>query len=122
MFAAMHAAKTRIDLEYYIFEDVESEGEHLSDLLLEKRRDGVAVDIIYDSYGSIDTPASFIDRMKEAGVVFLEFHPVNPLKAQGSYAPNERGAARRRCPADAPSEKRFRPLSGGRAIGLRSAS
>src|SRR5579859_1820886 len=38
MFAAMDGAKSHINLEYYIFEDVESDGRKLSDLLVEKRR------------------------------------------------------------------------------------
>lgn len=51
MFTAMHCAKTSINLEYYIFEDIVSGGEHLVDLLIAKRQQGVAVNTIYDSYG-----------------------------------------------------------------------
>jgi len=90
MFKAIGGAKSRIDLEYYIFENVENDGEHLVDLLLAKRQEGVAINIIYDSYGSIDTPNGFLDRLKEAGVEILEFHPLNPLKDFFGYAPNER--------------------------------
>lgn len=90
MFAAMHGARHEIDLEYYIFENVESDGEHLADLLLKKRQEGVAVNIIYDSYGSIDTPSAFFDQLRAAGVKLLEFHPVNPLKADNGYSLNDR--------------------------------
>jgi cardiolipin synthase A/B len=90
MFAAIRAAKASIGLEYYILENVESDGEHLADLLLAKRQEGVPVAVIYDSYGSIDTPNRFIDRLKAAGVDVLEFHPVNPFKEQHGYAPNNR--------------------------------
>jgi cardiolipin synthase len=90
MFKALSSAKNRIDLEYYIFENVESDGERLADLLLAKRQEGVAINVIYDSYGSIDTPNGFLDRLKEAGVEILEFHPLNPLKGFFGYAPNER--------------------------------
>src|SRR5258708_750547 len=55
MFAAIRSAKATINLEYYIFEDIESGGEHLADLLIAKRREGVAVNIIYDGYGSSAT-------------------------------------------------------------------
>src|SRR6266704_633064 len=43
MFAAIKSAKATIDLEYYIFEDVESGGEHLGDLLIAKLHEGVAI-------------------------------------------------------------------------------
>src|SRR6478609_1463042 len=46
MFAAIRSARTSLNLEYYIFEDVESEGGHLGDLLVEKKRQGVAINII----------------------------------------------------------------------------
>jgi cardiolipin synthase len=90
MFKAIRGAKNRVDLEYYIFENVESDGEHLADLLIAKRQQGVAINVIYDSYGSIDTPSDFLDRLKTAGIDLLEFHPLNPLKAPTRYAPNSR--------------------------------
>src|SRR5579872_4689988 len=37
MFAAIKDAKSTVNLEYYIFEDVESDGEHLADLLIAKQ-------------------------------------------------------------------------------------
>jgi len=90
MFDAIRAAKRYVYLEYYIFENVESDGEHLEDLLLAKRQQGVAVSVIYDSYGSIDTPIEFLDHLKAAGVAILEFHPLNPLKAGNGYSINDR--------------------------------
>jgi cardiolipin synthase len=80
MFAAIKSARASIDLEYYIFEDVESGGEHLGDVLIAKRKQGVAVNIIYDAYGSSATPADFFKRLKEAGIDVVAFNPVNPLK------------------------------------------
>src|SRR6185295_5096210 len=80
-----------VNLEYYTLEDVVYDGKRLSDLLLAKRREGVAVNVIYDSYGSSNTPSEFFDRLKEAGVTVLDFHPVNPLEAvAGGYSPNDR--------------------------------
>ena len=90
MFKIMEGAKRSIDLEYYIFENVESDGGHLADLLIAKRQQGVAINVIYDSYGSTDTPSEFLDRLKAAGVEVLEFHPMNPLKAWFDYSPNAR--------------------------------
>jgi cardiolipin synthase len=51
MFAALHAAKRTIQLEYYIFEDVECAGEHLGDVLIAKQKQGVSVSVIYDAFG-----------------------------------------------------------------------
>jgi cardiolipin synthase A/B len=49
------------------------------------------VNIIYDSYGSSDTPGEFFDQLKSAGVNLLSFHPVNPLEAVAEgYSPNDR--------------------------------
>jgi cardiolipin synthase A/B len=90
IFNAIRGAKHYVFLEYYIFENVTSDGEHLADLLLAKERAGVQVAVIYDGYGSVDTPNTFLDRIKKAGVLMLEFHPLNPLKAQNGYSINDR--------------------------------
>jgi len=79
MFAAIKGAKATINLEYYIFEDIESGGEHLGDLLIAKQQAGVAVNIIYDSYGSSATPPDLFRRLKDAGINIVDFNPVNPL-------------------------------------------
>lgn len=79
MFAAIKDAKSTINLEYYIFEDVESDGEQLGDLLIAKQQQGVAVNILYDSYGSNATKPEVFKRLKDAGIQVVEFNPVNPL-------------------------------------------
>src|SRR6185369_3152803 len=72
-------------------EDVTYGGERLSDVLIAKRTAGVAVNVIYDSYGSSNSPVEFFDRLKTAGINVLEFHPDNPLEAAaGGYSPNDR--------------------------------
>jgi cardiolipin synthase len=88
MFKAMGAAKKSIYLEYYIFENVESDDQYLAELLIAKRQEGVAIGVIYDSYGSIDTPREFFDRLKAVGIELLEFHPVNSL--EGVFTLNDR--------------------------------
>jgi cardiolipin synthase len=90
MFAAIGRAKLHINLEYFILEDVESDGVHLGDLLLTKRAQGVAVNVIYDSFGSSDTPKDFFERLKAGGVNVVEFNPMNPLKAKKGYSLNQR--------------------------------
>lgn len=79
MFAAIKSAKATINLEYYIFEDIESGGEHLGDLLIAKRKQGVAINVIYDAYGSSATPKAFFKRLKDAGINVAEFNPLNPI-------------------------------------------
>ncbi len=91
IFAAIAGAKHHVNLEYYTLEDVVYDGKRLSDLLVAKRQEGVAVNVIYDSYGSSNTPSEFFERLKQAGAKVLDFHPVNPLEAvAGGYSPNDR--------------------------------
>jgi cardiolipin synthase A/B len=90
MLDAIAGARHFLYLEYYIFEDVESDGRHLGDLLVDRARAGVQVRVIYDAVGSLDTPAAFFDRLRSAGVELVQYNPVNPLKAAGEYSPNMR--------------------------------
>jgi hypothetical protein len=90
MFAAIRGAQHYVYLEYYIFEDVSSDGVLLSDLLLAKRQAGVEIDVIYDAVGSISTPADFLARLQSAGVRIVQFNPLNPLKAKARYSINDR--------------------------------
>ena len=90
IFAAIRAAKQHINLEFFILEDVECDGSHLGDLLVAKLAAGVAVNVIYDSYGSSDTPAAFFDRLKRAGARVTEFNPINPLDVKARYSINDR--------------------------------
>lgn len=79
MIAAVSTATDSINLETYIF-DQDALGLRFADLLIERQRAGVQVNIIYDSIGTLDTPVEFFDRMREAGIQLLEFNPINPLK------------------------------------------
>ena len=91
VFEAIALARHHINLEYYTLEDVEFSGRKLSELLLEKRRAGVAVSIIYDSYGSSNTPGAFFEKLESAGAKLLAYHPVNPLEVvTEGYSPNDR--------------------------------
>jgi cardiolipin synthase len=91
MFAAVKGAKHHVDLEYFIFEDISSDGQSLGDLLIAKQNAGVAVRVLYDSFGSSDTPSEFLDRLQGAGIAALRFNSFNPFNhpAKG-YAPNDR--------------------------------
>ena len=80
MFKAIRKAKDHINIESYIIEDDET-GRTFADLLLQKQAHGVRVSVIYDSMGSMNTPASFFQRMRDGGIQVVEFNPLNPLEA-----------------------------------------
>jgi cardiolipin synthase A/B len=90
MFSAIAGAKHVLDLEYYIFQDVQSGGRDLGDLLVQQSKAGVHVRIIYDAVGSLGTPASFYDKLRAGGVQLVQYNPINPLKARTHYSPNSR--------------------------------
>jgi cardiolipin synthase len=90
MFEAMRQARDHINLEYFILEDVAVGELHLSDLLIGKLNRGVTVNIIYDAYGSRDTPAALFDALHRAGANIVVFNPLNPLKAFSDHSPNDR--------------------------------
>jgi cardiolipin synthase A/B len=86
MFKAIENATDHINIETFIMEDIEDEtGRKLADLLLQKQREGVQVNLIYDSVGSYTTPAAFFQRLRDGGIEVVEFNPINPLKARGKW-------------------------------------
>jgi cardiolipin synthase len=84
MFKAIENAKDHINLESYIIEDDET-GRKFADLLLKKQAGGVQVNLIYDSMGSMNTPASFFQRLRDGGIQVVGFNPINPLKSRGEW-------------------------------------
>jgi cardiolipin synthase len=89
MMAAARAATTTINLETYIF-DQDPVGIQFADLLIEKQRQGVTVNVMYDAVGTLGTPQAFFDRMKQAGITLLAFNPVNPGARTGKWELNNR--------------------------------
>ena len=89
MFAAIRAAKDHINLESYIIEDDET-GRQFAELLLEQQGRGVQVNVIYDSFGGLNTPQKFYDALRAGGIAVLEFNPVNPLKGKKPWLINNR--------------------------------
>lgn len=83
-FAAIHQAQHYIYLEYYILQDVELNGEHLGDLLIDRQQHGVQVNVLYDSLGSLSTPHEFFDRLSSAGIRVRQFNPFNPMSPYSS--------------------------------------
>ena len=82
MLKAINGARNNINLETYIF-DQDEMGLKFADALIEKQQQGVTVNIMYDSVGTIGVPAEFFARMRKAGIHMVEFNPVNPAKLNG---------------------------------------
>jgi cardiolipin synthase len=89
MMAAARAAKHTINLETYIF-DQDPVGLRFADLLIEKQQQGVTVNVMYDSVGTLGVPQAFFDRMQAAGIHLLAFNPVNPAARLGHWDLNNR--------------------------------
>lgn len=68
-------AKNSINLETFTFAD-DAVGRKFASLLIDRSRHGVRVNIIYDSLGSMNTPASFFDRMRRNGISVVAFNPL----------------------------------------------
>jgi cardiolipin synthase len=85
MFGAIQNARDHIHLETYIFEEDEV-GRRFADLLLQKQAEGVQVNVIYDSVGCLNTPAAFFQRLREGGIMTLEYNPINPAKVRAKWA------------------------------------
>ncbi len=77
MMAAIREAKSHVNLETYIF-DQDALGQQFANLLMERRRAGVQVNVIYDGVGTLETPRAFFDAMRNAGIRLLAFNPVGP--------------------------------------------
>jgi cardiolipin synthase A/B len=89
MLAAIQAAQDHIHMETYILDDDEV-GQRFAEALLAKRRQGVQVQLIRDSAGTLGTPAAFFQHLVDGGVQVLEFNPMNPLRARRDWELNQR--------------------------------
>ncbi len=67
----LEEARETIYVQYYIFSD-DSLGRQISDLLIRKASEGVAVKVIYDHVGSFSSSNKFFRRMQRGGV---DTHP-----------------------------------------------
>lgn len=89
MFAAIASAKDHINMETYILDD-DDIGRQFAEALMDKQRQGVQVNIIRDSVGTIATPAAFFQELAATGIKLLEFNPINPLQSRKNWSLNQR--------------------------------
>lgn len=80
LLAAIDAARSRIDMESYEFDAVA--GAQFAAHLIAARRRGVEVNVIHDGLASFGAPGGVFDRLRQAGVRVVAFHPVlgDPLQ------------------------------------------
>ncbi|OYY62265.1 MAG: cardiolipin synthase B [Hydrogenophilales bacterium 28-61-11] len=89
MYAAIMAARDHVNMETYIL-DADEVGQRFAEALIAKQREGVQVNLIRDSVGTLGTPAPFFQQLTDSGVQILEFNPVNPLLSRKEWSLNQR--------------------------------
>ena len=89
MLAEILKARDHINMETYILEDDEV-GQLFAKALIDKQEQGVQVNLIRDSVGTLRTPAAFFTKLSDSGIEVLEFNPVNPLQARTGWEVNQR--------------------------------
>lgn len=73
---ALKGAKDHIHLEYYIYKNDEI-GNQLSEILIEKARQGVKVRMIYDDFGSKSIRKNIVKRLIQAGAEVYPFYKIH---------------------------------------------
>ena len=89
MYAAIMAARDHINMETYILDDDEV-GQRFAQVLIAKQKQGVQVNLIRDSVGTLGTPPAFFQQLTDSGVKVLEFNPINPLLSRKEWTLNQR--------------------------------
>jgi cardiolipin synthase len=89
MRAAVRAARSRVLVESYIFDD-EGLAAEMGALLVGKAREGLGVAVLYDSVGSREASDTFFESLRAGGVSVCAFNPVNPLRRPGYWGINHR--------------------------------
>jgi cardiolipin synthase len=84
MWQAIESAKETVHLETYILRS-DKTGKEFSKRLQAKARAGVRVRVIFDAIGSLDIDPNFVHQMRNAGVQFLEYHPLAPWRPRWSW-------------------------------------
>lgn len=90
MLQAIAGARRSIHMEYYIFEEIEIDGLTLSSSLIAKAAAGVEVAVSYDAFGSAPTPQRWLYQLSQAGVLLVEYQPLNPFRRRFSLDANYR--------------------------------
>jgi cardiolipin synthase len=76
MLAAIAGATDTINIAMYTFSNGPI-GQMFANALIARQRNGVHVSLMYDGLGSLGTPASFFDSLRQAGIAVLPYRPVS---------------------------------------------
>ncbi len=80
MFEAIEQARDHINIESYTIE-AGGPGEELARLLVKRCAEGVRVNLLFDSVGSLMTSAEYFGGLRRAGVSLCEYNPVQRWRA-----------------------------------------
>ena len=79
MISAIEGASSTINLETYMLRS-DRTGWRFGEILAKKSSEGVEVNIIYDSLGSLDCGEDFLQFLQSRGINILEYNPIAPWK------------------------------------------
>jgi cardiolipin synthase A/B len=89
MLSAIASARDHVNMETYILDD-DAVGQRFAQALIDKQLQGVQVNLIHDSVGTLNTPPAFFERLQASGIRVLQFNPVNPLQTRKVWELNQR--------------------------------
>ncbi len=89
IFEAMRNAKHHIHVETFILDDEEM-GRTFAEILLERRKAGVEVRIIYDAFGILNAEEEYFERLKQSGVQLFKYNPLDPTEDFRVWRINQR--------------------------------
>ena len=89
MHKSIEAARREIYVETFILAD-DPVGQRVADALLDARKRGVVVRLIYDAAGSVRTPDEFFEPLERVGVEVRKFNPVDPIEDPRLWRINHR--------------------------------
>jgi cardiolipin synthase len=84
MLEAIARARRSVCLETYLLGS-DRTGWRFARALAAKAREGVAVRVIYDSFGSLGIESGFVEFLEDAGVQMTEFRPVAPWRRRWGW-------------------------------------
>lgn len=73
--AAIESAKHHIHIEYYIYDDDETGG-MVTEALIRKAKEGVAIRFMYDDFGSQSIRKRMVKKLKDAGIKVFPFYKI----------------------------------------------
>jgi cardiolipin synthase len=85
MYRAIEGARDHVNIESYIVA-ADGPGEEIARRLAERCADGVRVNLLFDSFGSLTTSSAFFARLRRCGVSLCEYNPLHPWRALAGLA------------------------------------